>query len=351
MEEKIYVIKPNKNVSSRLNNMIKAVVDGKSHEIIEDFTTSLNLKNKKLLFAAEINKSLYDISMINFLSNLIEHDDLALENSIGSMIISSPCELGTKNFGQDILFLCNNMGCQFIGHPLVEATDKLNNLLKWKEVLNLPLEQVLLNRCATLGERLFYFENHKIQTPKILVLYSTPHKYSNTLALWHMVKNNLPCDCNIREICIENGKVQDCKGCSYNACVHFGKRKSCFYGGVMVEDVLPAIEESNIIIWLCPNYNDAIAANLTAVINRLTVLYNRIIFHDKSIFGIVVSGNSGSDSVGKQLIGALNLNKGFQLPPNSILTATANDPKSILNYENVKILSKNFSDNITSLIK
>jgi hypothetical protein len=63
-----------------------------------------------------------------------------------------------------------------------------------------------------------------------------------------------------------------------------------------------------------------------AVINRMTALYKRVKFGDKTLFSVVVSGNSGSDCVAKQLIGALNINKGFRLPPYFALTATANDP-------------------------
>ncbi|GAF92126.1 unnamed protein product, partial [marine sediment metagenome] len=50
-----------------------------------------------------------------------------------------------------------------------------------------------------------------------------------------------------------------------------------------------------------------------AVINRMTVLYKRVKFGDKTLFSVVVSGNSGSDCVDKQLTGALNINKGFRL--------------------------------------
>jgi len=66
-------------------------------------------------------------------------------------------------------------------------------------------------------------------------------------------------------------------------------------------------------IWLCPNYNDAISAKLMAVINRLTVLYKRVKFWDKTLFSIIVSGNSGSDCVAEQLLGTLNINKGLRL--------------------------------------
>lgn len=350
LDNKIYIIKPNKNISKRLQDMIKSATNGSDYEIIEEFSKDLDLTFKRIIFALELDDVLCDLDMLIFFKKLLAQSNAPLNGSVGSLIISSFSELGTKNAAQDIIFLANTMGCTFIGHPLIEATASLKNLLKWQKVLNLSLYEVLLNRCENLGKRLLDFKPTSFKNPKITVLYSTPSKQSNTLALWNMVKCNLPSNLSIKEVMIENGEVLDCKGCPYKLCVHYGKQNSCFYGGTMVHDIIPAIETSDIIVWLCPNYNDAIAANLTAVINRLTVLYNKMSFYDKVMFGIVVSGNSGSDCVGKQLIGALNLNKGFQLSPYSILSATANDPKSIHEYENIHILAKSFAKNIMSII-
>ena len=40
----------------------------------------------------------------------------------------------------------------------------------------------------------------------------------------------------------------------------------------LVDEVFPAIRQANALVMLCPNYNDALSANLTAFINRLTAL-------------------------------------------------------------------------------
>lgn len=345
----IIVIKPCKAPSPTLINMIRAATLNKPYRIIEDLSCYLNLKNKKLLFALEINHSLWDVSMVCFMENLALQGNNPLEGSIGAFLCHSSSELGTKNFSQDMLFLASSLGCNFIGHCLVEATNSLRNLLTWQKVLKIPLEDILYKKSSDLGNRLATFQPFCYENPKISVLYSSPHKVSNTLELWYIIKGCLSPQLNIKEILVENGAVLDCKGCPYDLCMHYGKRNGCFYGGVMVENILPAIEEADIIIWLCPNYNDAIAANLTAVINRLTVLYNKISFYNKSMFGIIVSGNSGGDSVSKQLIGALNINKGFFLPSHGILTATANDPLSIHKYDDIYNLAKDFSDSILKL--
>ncbi|MBQ7736792.1 MAG: NADPH-dependent oxidoreductase, partial [Oscillospiraceae bacterium] len=58
----------------------------------------------------------------------------------------------------------------------------------------------------------------------------------------------------------------------------------------------------------------------------LTGLFRQKRFYDKAVFAIIVSGYSGSDVVARQLIGALNMNKSFYLPPRFALIEPANDP-------------------------
>ena len=117
----------------------------------------------------------------------------------------------------------------------------------------------------------------------------------------------------------------------------------------MTEKFIPIIEAADILVWICPNYNDSISSNLVAVINRLTTLYRKMSFHNKRIYSIVVSGNSGSDSIAKQLIDGLNINKGFYLPPYFSLMETANDAGSILKVENIEEKAKLFAENIKKL--
>jgi len=97
----------------------------------------------------------------------------------------------------------------------------------------------------------------------------------------------------------------------------------------VVEEIYPAIFSADSILFICPNYNDMITANLVATINRFTALYRQTKFYDKSIFSIIVSGYSGGDAIAKQLISSLNMNKTFRLPPYFSLLATANDMGTI----------------------
>ncbi len=83
-----------------------------------------------------------------------------------------------------------------------------------------------------------------------------------------------------------------------------------------------------------------------AVINRMTVLYRRISLNDKVIFSVIISGNSGSDSVAKHLISALNLNKGLILPPDFSIMKIANDSGKIANVKNIEKDANDFAKKI-----
>jgi hypothetical protein len=346
----LFVIVPSKNISPMLSEMISKVTRFSNYTLVKDSNNIPNLQNKKIIFVSENTDIDCDIAMLEFFSKLYQNGKECLLGSAAAILIHSNTEHGTKRTSQDIIYLANNLGCCFIGHSIVEATSSLRNFLTWQKILNQSLKEICINMCTKLRNRLLEYNPLNINNPKLLVLYSSPHKTSNTLDLWHMTAQHLS-NFDIKELQIENGEVLDCKGCSYKLCTHYGKQNKCFYGGVMVHDVIPAIEESDAIIWLCPNYNDAIPSNLTAVINRLTVLYRKMHFYNKSIFAVVVSGSSGSDSISRQLVGALNINKGFRLPPYFSLMAIANDPGEIFNVPQIHELSRDFAENIKTEMK
>ena len=79
-------------------------------------------------------------------------------------------------------------------------------------------------------------------------------------------------------------------------------------------------------LFLCPNYNDALGANLVALINRMTNLVVKEDLGQKYVAGVVASGYSGGDLVARQLLGAMCLNRGLILPPRAMLLETAHDP-------------------------
>ncbi len=57
---------------------------------------------------------------------------------------------------------------------------------------------------------------------RVLAIHASARATSNTLALWELVKEGLPETAEVRELCLQNGTLADCIGCSYTACMHFG---------------------------------------------------------------------------------------------------------------------------------
>ena len=180
----------------------------------------------------------------------------------------------------------------------------------------------------------------------VLALHASQRSTSNTLALWELVKAGLPGTVEVEEICLRNGTMADCNGCSYTACLHFGEQGGCFYGGPMVEEVYPAVRRCDALVMLCANYNDALAANLTAFVNRLTALFRQTRMYDKRLFGLVVSGYSGGDLLARQLISALNMNKSFFLPPRFCLMETANERGSLVKLPGIEARAAAFARRI-----
>ena len=161
----------------------------------------------------------------------------------------------------------------------------------------------------------------------------------------------LPPTVEVQEICLRNGTLADCNGCSYTACLHFGEQGGCFYGGPMVEEVYPAVRSCDALVMICANYNDALAANLTACVNRLTALFRQTRFYDKRLFGLVVSGYSGGDLLARQLISALNMNKAFILPEKFSILETANDPGSIREIPRIEEQAKEFAGRMKKMLQ
>ncbi len=347
--KKIYLIMPGE-ISHRLSRMVAAASEGLDTVVIKDSSRIPDLRNKKIIFAIQLDDLGYNIPLNEIVVELGRRGSDALDGSSAVILINSPNDLYTKSVSQDIIFKANQLGCRFPGHPLVEGIEGLKNLRAWQKQLDLSLEDISVQLCGKLRKNFMADNPETVKNPRILVLHASSHATSNTLMLWNMIKSHIK-NCTLEEYHVENGTIIDCKGCSFKTCMHYSNKKSCFYGGVVTKEILPAIEEADAVVWICPNYNDAISAKLTAVINRMTVLYKRTKLYNKTLFGVIVSGNSGSDSVAKQLIGALNINKGFRLPPYFTIMAIANDPGEIMKVKEIEEKVKNFGENIMNEIK
>ena len=344
MKEKLYVIKPN-NVSDVLLQMIRAASSNSQVITVTETLPLPDLTNKRILLAVDLNEAGFCMPIIEIISQLYKRGHNALAGSKAAILIYSPNEYNTKSVSTNIIFQLNLLGCQFPGHPIVEAVASLENFKTWQKTLSLTLIEICLAQCTKLENHLMEFQIPQVKSPYIVALHSSSSDTSNTLGLWNMVRDELS-NCIIEELHVENGTIMDCNGCSFKTCSHYSKQSSCFYGGVLVEEIYPAIEKADAVIWLCPNYNDAVSANISAVINRLTALYRKTGFYDKALYAVVVSGNSGSDSVAMQLLDALCINKGFYLPANFCISATANDPGDILEVEGIRKIAKSFAESI-----
>ena len=332
---------------------------------------------------------------------LLRRERRLLDGCAGGVITDGESDLYTKSVSRELVFTANQAGCAFVGRPLVEGTRTLSNFAVVAQILSTDEETAYRRSAAQLVREILLFsrrgdtaESHLLGSGssvhttepevlpgeesgasigeesitetgdksvtaageeglsgpprrKLLVLHASIRKTSNTLAIWNRAEEYLRDDpIEIRTISLQNGTLYDCAGCPYSTCLHYGEQGSCFYGGIMAEEVYPAVREADALVMLCANYNDALAANLTAFINRLTALFRQVRFYDKALFAVVVSGYSGSDIVAEQLIAALNMNKTFYLPPRFALLETANNAGQALTLDGIEERISAFADNI-----
>ena len=318
------------------------------------------LKNSRIIFAADLDESGVNIEAMKAIGYL-NLNPTALDGSIGGVIIDGKGELYTKELGRRLVFAANMAGCVFPGKPLVEATGSLANFAVSAKLWETSLDGAYVKSCGLLAEKVASFkvpsadnsdcrinQSGDVRKPKILAIHAGSKATSNSFSLWREAASHLNDKAEIEEISIRNGQVLDCRGCKYEDCLHFGEQEGCFYGGVMVEKVYPAILKSDVLVLICPNYNDSVSANIMAFINRLTALFRTNDFSRKRIYAIVVSGYSGGDIVAQQIIGAISMNKNFILPPRFAMLETANDPGTALKLPGIKERAEAFAHGIIS---
>ena len=297
------------------------------------------------LFAIDLGEYGVKLEYTRLLGWLRSHPK-SLEGWTGGVTADADSDLYTKSAARELVFTANRAGCAFVGRPLVEGTKTLSNFAIVASNLGTDLYGAYVESIKLLVKEMAKSqEPDKERKRELLVLHASSHKSSNTYAVWQGVKQYLT-DISITEIGLRNGTLADCSGCPYKMCLHFGERGSCFYGGVMVENVYPAVKKADGILLLAPNYNDALSANLTAFINRLTALFRTTRFYDKKLFGIVVSGYSGSDLIAEQMIAALNMNKTFYLPGHFAMLETANHPGEAMKLPRIEERMRQYAKRI-----
>lgn len=307
--------------SDRLRETAAAALEGTAHRFL---SAGDDLRGKRVLFALSTDEGGMDGPTLALLRRLRLEKD-AMQGSCAAVLLDGAGELYTKQLAQDVVFAANGTGCAFMGKPLVEGTGSLYNQHILAARLGLTPEQTYRTRARGLVRRLETFQPPRFRRPRLLMLHASESGRSSTLWMGREICRRLSDACEITELSLRNGTIHDCRGCSYRTCLHFAENGGCFYGGAISETVLPAIRDCDAMLFLCPNYNDAVGANISALFNRLTSLLLQSELYDKYLFGIVVSGYSGGDLVARQLLGAMCLNKTAMLPPRFCLLRTAND--------------------------
>ena len=343
MERPLTVLCPGETASERFCRTLESTLRGRRAQVRPRLEGPL--EGRRVLFAVPLDAGGVNPEFYMLLAHLRAHPG-CLRGSVGGVIVDGAGELYTKSAGRELVLAANLAGCAFPGRPLVEATGDLQNFTVQAKNGDCSLEEAYRRAAADLTDRVLGFAPPQSPRPKLLVLHASSHRTSNTLALWSRCRAHLEDACDITEIGLRNGALTDCAGCPYTACLHFGEREDCFYGGVMVEEVYPAIRAADGVVLLCPNYNDALPANLTAAINRLTALYRTAPFDRTAVFAIVVSGYSGGDIVASQVVSAMNMNKGFWLPPQFAMLETANDAGTAVKLPGIEERIAAFAENI-----
>ena len=338
------VLLPKNEFSPGLQEMLAPLLPAGS--VFADPEKDLDaLRGCRLLFAVALDRGGCNEAYYRMLSRLRRNADL-LSGCIGGVVVTGVGELYTKDVARDMVFAANQAGCAFLGRPLVEATGSMRNFRVQAQIGGVDEKTAFRAAVSELIDRLLTWEKPG-PVRRVLALHASQRSTSNTLAFWELVRTNLPSEIAVEEIGLRNGTVPDCNGCSYTACLHFGEQGSCFYGsGPMVEEVYPAVRRCDALVMLCANYNDALSANLTACVNRLTALFRQQRFYEKRLFGLVVSGYSGGDLLARQLISALNMNKSFFLPPYFCLLETANERGSLVRLPGIAQRASAFAEGI-----
>ena len=325
----------------------KAVIQELAPDVFfEDIPAAPETGFAPLLFLAAVDDLGMGEDFVRILRRVRALGD-GLRGYAAGVILLGSTELDTKNAARELIFALDMAGCAFPERPLAEATGSMRNLrvTQRTHALNDP-EEALAFSVESLADRLLSFAPPRFAAPRLLVLHASDRPTSNTLALGDLVLERLDKRFSIRTLSLRNGTIEDCRGCAYTVCSHFASKGSCFYGGSISQEVIPAVQDCDGLLLLLPNYNDAVGANIMAFINRLTSLHVSGGLSGQRLYAVVVSGYSGGDIVAKQAMGALCLNRSFLLPPRFCLMETANDPGEAVQLPGIRQRAASFAAQI-----
>ena len=234
MAEQLTVLLPGGAASPRCAGVLEAALAGRRAEVLTRLEAPLH--GRRLLFVLSLDEGGVNHSVSDLLAALRTHPG-CLEGCVGGVLTDAPEDLYTKAAGRELALAANLAGCAFVGRPLVEGTGSLRNFTVQARNAGCSLDAAYRLAAADLGSRVLAFSPPRLERPRLLVLHASSRATSNTLALWGLVRDRLGDRCDITEIGLRNGTLEDCAGCPYTTCLHYGERGGCFYGGVMVQEV------------------------------------------------------------------------------------------------------------------
>ena len=331
--------------TDRMEAVLSTALDGLSiQELDASGLQAAPMSGKRLLFAVGMDAYGPHPAFYETVRWLRQNTG-SLNGCAAGLVVDGSGELYTKQAAQNLALAADLAGCAFPGKPLVEGTGSLYNQHIMARRLGLSWEATYCRRVRELALRVAGFSFPVFPHPRLLMLHSSDHVRSNTVWMGRELLRMLPSAIRTQEMSLQNGTITDCRGCSYKTCLHYAQHDTCFYGGS-----IPAIRDGNAMLFLCPNYNDAVSANLMALFNRMTSLLQYHDLYEKYLFGIVVSGYSGGDLVAQQLLGTMCFNKTAILPPRFCLAQTAHDPGSARRIAGIEDKLRHFAAHIEQVL-
>ena len=170
------------------------------------------LTGQRLLFAVALDEGGCSEAYYRMLSRLRRSTTL-LRGCVAGLVVTGVGGVYTKDVARDMVFAANQSGCAFLGRPLVEATGSLRNFRTQAQIGGTDEVTAFHAAVAELIGRLADWEK-PAPIRHILALHASQRSTSNTLALWELVKSALPDTVTVEEICLRNGTMADCNGCS-----------------------------------------------------------------------------------------------------------------------------------------
>ena len=244
MMEPLTVICPQIEENPRLSAVLAHALEGRPCVKIQRPDQLRPLRGQRVLFALSLLHGGVNLGWYAMLS-AIRQDPQFFEGCCGAVLVDGDSELYTKAAARELVFAANQAGCAFMGAPLIEATGSLENFHIRAMLRNTDCLSAYTACAAELVARLLADTPPVRQQPHLMVLHASNRKTSNTIALWERMAPRLEGRVDARVVSLRNGTVADCNGCEFRTCLHFGEEGRCFYGGVIVDEVYPAISHAD----------------------------------------------------------------------------------------------------------